>query len=316
MIRLLEPVWLLTLLPVLALVGMYIVAQQRRRGAAVRFANTALLSQLVPKTAPWRRHVPPALLAVALMVVSIGLAKPALDTEEPNERATIIIALDVSLSMMADDVEPTRLEAAQVAAADFVADLPEEYNVGLVSYAGHASVTVSPTRDHSQVITAINGLQLAEATAIGEAIYASLNAIQQAPPDESGELPPSHILLMSDGAQTVGRDWAEAALVAAEARVPVSTVSFGTEMGAIDLDGQMVPVPPDLETLGEIANMTGGSAYAAASMEELRSVYEDMGSSVGYQTVVQEIWRWFMAIAGLLVMGAVSLGLLWGSRIT
>lgn len=314
--RLLEPVWLLSLLPMLALIGLYLWAQRNRQGTAVRFANTALLSQLVPKIPSWRRHVPPALLGVALMVVSVGMAKPAIDTDEPNERATIIIALDISLSMMADDVEPNRLEAAQTAAADFVEDLPEEYNIGLVSYAGHASVTVSPTTEHERVTTAIHGLQLAEATAIGDAIFASLQAIQQSPPDDSGELAPAHILLMSDGTQTAGRSWEEASATAAEAMVPVSTVAFGTDQGLIELDGQRVPVPPDWDAMSEIAEATQGSFYEAASVEELRSVYEDMGTSVGYQTVVQELWRWFMAVAGLLIMGAISLSLLWGSRIT
>ncbi|GAB3654555.1 vWA domain-containing protein [Glycomyces tarimensis] len=315
MIRLLEPAWLLALIPVAALAGVYVWAQYARRRTAVRFANTALLAKLVPRLPGWRRHLPAGIMVIALAVLVGGMTRPAVDVEEPQERATVVLAIDVSLSMMATDVDPTRIDAAKTAAADFVEELPEEYNVGLVSFAGYASVVVPPTKDRSQLTTAIRGLNLAEATATGDAVFASLQAVQQVISDGSSELAPARILLLSDGYRTAGRSVGEAAEAAAAAEVPVSTVAFGTDEGVIELDQQLVSVPVDREALAGLAEETGGQYYEAASVDELRGVYEDMGSSLGYRTIAQDISQWFIGTALVMLFTAAGLSLAWTSRV-
>ncbi|WP_026923113.1 VWA domain-containing protein [Glycomyces arizonensis] len=315
MIRLLEPAWLLALIAVAALAGVYVWAQFARQRTAVRFANTALLAKLVPKLPGWRRHLPAGLMVIALAVLVGGMTRPAVDVEEPQERATVILAIDVSLSMMSTDVDPTRIDAAKTAAVDFVEELPAQYNVGLVSFAGYASVVVPPTKDRAQLTTAIRGLNLAEATATGDAVFASLQAVQQVLNDGSGELAPARILLLSDGYRTAGRSVGEAADAAAAAEVPVSTVAFGTDEGVIELEEQLVAVPVDREALSGLAEETGGTYYEAASVEELREVYEDMGSSLGYRTIAEDISQWFIGIALVLLFTAAGLSLAWTSRV-
>jgi Ca-activated chloride channel homolog len=316
LIRLLEPMWLLALIPVAALAAVYVWAQFARKRIAVRFANASLLAKLVPKIPGWRRHLPAGLLVIALAVLVGGMSRPAVDVDEPQERATIILALDVSLSMMSEDVSPTRIEAAKEAAAGFVNDLPAQYNVGLVSFAGFASVNVPPTKDHASVATAILGLNLAEATATGEAVFASLQAVQQVPADESGTLPPARVLLMSDGYRTAGRTVEEATEAAAAANIPVSTVAFGTDEGVIELDQELVSVPVDREALAALADGTGGNFYEAVTAEQLRSVYEDMESSLAHQTIAQDVSQWFIGTAMILLFAAAGLSLAWTSRLT
>lgn len=315
MIRMLQPWWLLAVIPVLALAGVYVLAQLRRRTYAVRFSNVDLLGKIAAKGPGWRRHLPAAVLLSALLVMSTGMARPSLDTEEPVERATIVLALDVSLSMEADDVAPTRFEAMQIAATEFVEELPEEYNVGLVSFAKSANVVVAPTKDRSQVTSAIDNLQLDRATALGEAIFASLQAIQQVPPDGVEELAPARILLLSDGYRTSGRLVEEGAEAAEAADVPVSTIGFGSDEGVVEIDGQVQQVPVDRRTLEETADATGGTYYEAESVDELKSVYDDMGSSIGQRTVSMEIAQWFIGVALVMAFLAVLLSLLWTSRI-
>ncbi|THV38418.1 VWA domain-containing protein [Glycomyces buryatensis] len=316
MIRLLDPLWLLALIPVAALAGVYVWAQFNRQRIAVRFANASLLAQLVPKVPGWRRHFPAGLMVIALAVLVGGMTRPAVDVEEPQERATVILAIDVSLSMMATDVDPTRIDAAKTAAIDFVNELPQQYNVGLVSFAGYASVAVPPTKDRAQLTSAIQGLTLAEATATGDAVFASLQAVQQVLTDAEGQLAPARILLLSDGYRTAGRGVDEAAEAAAAAEVPVSTVAFGTDEGVIELDEELVSVPVDRDALAGLAEETSGQYYEAASVEELREVYEDMGSSLGYRTIAQDISQWFIATAMVLLFAAAGLSLAWSSKLT
>lgn len=316
MIRLLDPLWLLALVPVAALAGVYVWAQFARKRVAVRFANAALLAKLVPRLPGWRRHLPAGLLVIALAVLVGGMARPAVDVEEPQERATVILAIDVSLSMMATDVAPNRIDAAKTAAADFVAELPEQYNVGLVSFAGYASVVVPPTKNRAEVTSAINSLTLAEATATGDAVFASLQAVQQVMPDATGELAPARILLLSDGYRTAGRTVDEAAEAASAASIPVSTVAFGTDEGVIELDGDLVSVPVDRDALAALASSTGGEYYEAVTAEQLRAVYEDMGSSLGYRTIAEDVSQWFIGSALILLFAAAGLSLAWTSRLT
>jgi Ca-activated chloride channel family protein len=316
MIRFLSPWWLLALLPVLALAGAYIWRQRQRRAFAVRFSNVDLLRAVAPGgIGRVRRHAPAVALLLALFVLALALARPSTDAREPLERATVMVALDVSLSMMSTDVAPTRIEAAQQAARDFVAQLPSEFNVGLVSFAKSANVVVSPTKDHEAVESAIDGLQLAEATATGEAVFTCLSAIAGVPSDGAEGAPPARIVLLSDGYRTFGRSIEDAATAAVAANVPVSTIAFGTDNGTVDINGSVQRVPVDRQALEQLAETTQGFFYEAASAEALQQVYQDMGSSIGYKTVAKEIVRWFVGVGLLFAIAAAAMSLLWTSRL-
>jgi Ca-activated chloride channel family protein len=312
------PLWLLGLVVVAALVAVYVVLQLRRKAYAARFTNVALLGSLVPRRPGWRRHVAFGLLAAALAVLVASLAVPSTEVRVPRERATVIMAVDVSLSMQATDVQPTRFQAMQTAAKEFVEILPERINLGLVSFAGTATAVVAPTTDRLAVTRAIDNLDLAESTAIGEAVFTSLNAIEnyQSSIDvPSEDLPPARIVLLSDGFNTVGRDETQAIDAATTAGVPVSTIAFGTDYGSLDIDGETVPVPVDRASLEELAEGTGGSYSEAASAAELEDVYADIGSQIGYTTEPQDISPWFVRAGVLLALLGVGLSLFFTNRL-
>jgi Ca-activated chloride channel family protein len=315
MIRFLQPWWLLALLPVLLLAGVYVWRQLRKREFAMRFTNVDLLRTLAPKGLGWRRHAAATVFLVSLAALACAMARPSVDRELPLERATVMLAIDVSLSMEADDVAPNRLQAAQTAAKDFVAQLPPSYNLGLVSFAKSANVLVSPSKDRAAVTAAIDGLTLAEATATGEAVFTCLEAIQAVPADGAQGAPPARIVLLSDGYRTSGRPVEEAAAAAAAANVPVSTIAFGTDAGTVDIGGQLQRVPVDRIALADLAESTRGYFYEAASAAELRRVYEDMGSSIGRRVEPQEITHWYAGAALLLGLIAAGMSLLWTSRL-
>ncbi|MEU4160620.1 VWA domain-containing protein [Actinoplanes sp. NPDC026670] len=315
MIRFLEPWWLLTLLPVLAMAGAYVWRQFRKRQYAMRFTNVDLLRTLAPKGLGWRKHVSAAAFLLMLGALAAATARPSVDTEEPLERATVMLAIDVSLSMQAEDVEPSRIEAAQEAAKAFVSELPPTYNLGLVSFAKAANVLVAPTKDRSAVISAIDGLTLAEATATGEAVFTSLDAIRMVPSDGADGAPPARIVLLSDGYRTSGRSIEDAATAAVQANVPVSTIAFGTDTGVVDIRGSVQRVPVDRLSLQDLAEQTKGYFYEAASVSELKQVYEDMGSSIGHRTEPREVTQWYAAIGLLLGLAGAAMSLLWTSRL-
>ncbi|MCM4081414.1 VWA domain-containing protein [Paractinoplanes hotanensis] len=315
MIRFLEPWWLLALLPVLALAGLYTWRQFRKRTYAMRFTNVDLLRTLAPKGLGWRRHISAAALLLSLLTLGAALARPSVDKEQPLERATVMLAIDVSLSMEADDVAPNRIEAAQEAAKAFVNELPPTYNLGLVSFAKAANVLVSPTKDRSEVISAIDGLTLAEATATGEAVFTSLDAIRSVPADGAAGAPPARIVLLSDGYRTSGRSVEDAATAASQANVPVSTIAFGTDAGVVDIRGALQRVPVDRLSLQQLAEKTEGYFYEAASVSELKQVYEDMGSSIGHRVEPREVTQWYAGLALLLGLAAAGLSLIWTSRL-
>jgi Ca-activated chloride channel family protein len=315
MIRFLEPWWLLALLPVLALAGVYVWRQFRRRSYAMRFTNVDLLRTLAPRGLGWRRHVSATALLLSLLVLALAMARPSIDREQPLERATVMLAIDVSLSMEADDVAPNRIEAAQEAAKSFVNELPPTYNLGLVSFAKAANVLVSPTKDRNAVIAGIDGLTLAEATATGEAVFTSLDAIRSVPADGADGAPPARIVLLSDGYRTSGRSIEDAATAASQANVPVSTIAFGTDAGVVDIRGVLSRVPVDRLSLQELADNTKGFFYEAASVSELKKVYEDMGSSIGHRVEPREVTQWYAGTALLLALVAASVSLVWTSRL-
>ena len=313
-----SPIWLLALLAVAALVGVYVILQLRRKAYAARFTNVALLGSIVPKRPGWRRHFAFGVVALGLAVLVVSLAVPSSEVRVPRERATVVMAVDVSLSMQARDIEPNRFEAMQTAAKEFVDVLPERINLALVTFAGSATTVVAPTTDRQQVRNAIDNLQLAESTAIGEAIFTSLTAIQnfQSSLGEEGEeAPPARVILLSDGYNTVGRDDTQAVEAAIAAGVPVSTIAFGTDYGTLDLDGETVPVPVDRATLENIADETGGSYSEAASAAELEQVYADLGSQIGYTTEPKDISPWFVRGGVLVLLVGAIMSLFWTNRL-
>ena len=313
-----SPLWLLALLVVAALVGVYVLLQLRRKAYAARFTNVALLGTIVPKRPGWRRHLAFGVVALGLATLVVSLAVPSTEVRVPRERATVVMAVDVSLSMQATDIEPDRFRAMQKAAKEFVDVLPERINLGLVSFAGTATNLVPPTTDRAQVSNAIDNLDLAESTAIGEAIFSSLTAIenfQSTIDTATEELPPARIVLLSDGYNTVGRADTQAIDAARAAGVPVSTIAFGTDYGTLDLDGETVPVPVDRATLEEIADQTGGSYSEAATAAELEEVYADLGSQIGYTTEPKDVSFWFVRAGVLLALVGSVLSLLWTNRL-
>jgi Ca-activated chloride channel family protein len=307
--------WLL--LGVAALGISYLIMQRRRSTYAVRFTNLALLDSVAPKRPGWRRHLPAVLMLLALAGMVGAFAKPAREVRVPRERATIMMAIDTSLSMEATDVAPTRLKAAQNAAKEFVNLLPPRLNVGLVTFNGTAIVKVAPTQDREELLAAIDQLRLGERTAIGDAIYASLEAIKSAPKAADGKKVPARIVLMSDGETTSGRPDAQAAAAAKKANVPVSTIAFGTADGYIELPGQdgPIPVPVNPAALAKVANATDGTAFTAATGSELKQVYEDIGSSVGYITELKDITGTFVGVSLLFLFVCAALSQIWFSRL-
>jgi len=301
----------------------YGVLQFRRRGYAVKFTNLDLLRSVAPKQPGWRRHLPAVVLLLALSSMVLAVARPARQEKVPRERATVILTIDTSLSMEATDVSPNRIKAAQAAAKSFLDIIPPKINVGLVSFNGSAQVLVAPTTDRDAVRTGIDSLHLAERTAIGEAIFTSLDAVKLAPKAQDEKTPaPARIVLMSDGETTVGRADAIAAREAARRKVPVSTIAFGTDHGTItmqnpDGSGQTITQEVNVNTqaLAAIARETGGKAFTAASAKEIRAVYQNIGSSIGYAYEFREIGLWFEGLALLFLFLSSAMSLVWFSRL-
>lgn len=307
--------WLLAL--VAALVAAYVAVQFTRRRYAVRFTNLDLLDKVAPKGPGIRRHLVAAGFIVCLALQVFAFAGPQRVQRVPRERATVILAIDVSLSMQATDVDPSRIEGAKEAARSFVEQLPAKLNLGLVSFSRTALVQVTPTTDRQAVLDKINTLELGEGTAIGEAILASLQAINTVPPDDEGTVPPAVIIVMSDGKTTYGTPDAIAAQDAIDAGVAISTIAFGTPNGTIMLPNEQspIPVPADREALSLVAEFTGGQSYDAESTAELTEVYRGIGSSVGYSEEQRSIMGWFVGLALVAAMLTAVASLAWFQRL-
>jgi Ca-activated chloride channel homolog len=320
----LSPGRLLLLVGVAGLVAAYVVLQRRRRHYAVRFTNLELLAAIAPRRPGWRRHVAAGALLAALGMLVVGFARPARPVRVPRSEATVMLAIDVSASMEATDVTPSRLAAAQQSATDFAQHLPDKFRLGLVAFDGVARVLVPPTGDHKTVANAISRLELGPRTAAGEAVYAALDAIEVAtstPTTASrpaaGEAPKgtARIVLMSDGATTSGRPVTQAAIAARDAGVPVSTIAFGTDTGTVTIGNNVIPVPVDRQALQQLADDSGGTYFQAASGEELSAVYRDIGTAIGYRTVRREVTATFTGLALVLAAAGVAAGMAWGGRV-
>jgi len=308
-----ERLWVLLIVPVLIAGYIYLVLMKKKTG--MRFTNTAILGQVVPKQSQWRRHLAVALSIAALVALSLAWARPNGIEMQPRERATVVLVIDISLSMQATDVKPTRLDAAKQAALTFIKALPAQYNLSVVSLSGNPSVRLPPTIDRVQAQQAIRSLKVQESTAVGESIYTALSALQMAPKGTDSTPAPGAIVLLSDGQNTAGRSPAQSANEARKQSIPVYTIAYGTENGYVDLDGKRERVPPDKALLAGIAVATGGQAYTAENLDQLDRVYNNIRSEVGQTPVKKEttaLWAGYgLAFAVVAALAAVSLGARW-----
>ena len=298
------------LLVVAGLVITYVLAQRRRPRYALRFTNLELLDVVAPDRPGMRRHLPALVVLVSTVAMVIALARPAHPILVTRPAGSVVVAVDVSPSMMATDVPPSRMKAASQAVARFADLLPPRIDLGLVSFAGTATVVVPPTPDHELIRRAVDQLRFRSETALGEAIHASLDAL--AADDGAG---PGGVVVLSDGASTTGRPDDAAAQRAREAHVPVSTIAFGTPGGTVVLGGETLPVPPDGPALQAIANATGGRSFEAASAAELTEVYRTIGRSVTTVEELQDLTAWFVGAAFAAMLLASTLALAWFSRL-
>ena len=308
-----ERLWMLAVVPVLILA--YVLATRRRKRTGMRFTNTAVLGRVVRKQSQWRRHLAVALYLLSLITLVLAWARPNGVDRVPRERATIVLVIDVSQSMAATDVAPSRLEAAKSTSIDFVKSLPEQYNVAVVSMSGNPATRLGPTTDRTMAVRAITGLTLQDSTAVGDAIYVALSAIEMAPKGNDGSAAPGTIVLLSDGQNTAGRAPLGAAAQAKSDSVPIHTIAYGTENGSVDLDGKRERVPPDADLMRTIASETGGTFAAAESAGDLSRVYQSIRSEIGYDEVKKETtanWAGYgLAFAVVAALAAVSLGARW-----
>ena len=338
--------WLLAALPLL--VAAYVLLLRRRKKFALRYASLGLVREAMAGTARWRRHVPPALLLLALIAMIVASARPMAIVTLPTEQETIILAMDVSGSMRAKDVEPNRLVASQNAAREFVAKLPPKTRVGVVAFAGTASLVQPATHSREDVLAAIDRFHLQRGTATGSAILVALDALfpeagidvsgviygedhqrrgrslddaRKAEPKEIAPVPPGSyesaaIILLTDGQRTTGPDPLKAARMAADLGVRVYTVGVGTVEGdVIGFEGWSFHARLDEATLKSVASMTLGEYFHAGSAVDLSKVYETLGSRLVFEKKQTEVTALFAAAAALLTLVAAGLSMLWFNRI-
>lgn len=340
-----RPFLLLTLLLVPLAVAVYVLAERRRMRYAIRFTNVDVLAGVV-RGRIWRQYVPPVLFLLALAALCVGMARPQRTALVAKDRATVILVVDVSRSMEAKDVKPSRIGAATAAVRTFLDKVPDRLQVGLIAFAGDPAVAAPPTTDHSLVREALNTLEWYPSfggTAIGDALAEAVRIGQEAVGGGNGNLASvttaartnrTHglvsILLLSDGAQTRGQLLPlEGADRAKAAGIPVYTVALGTPNGTLQFgfqrppqgfpggfgQGRRVPVPPDPDTLRAIANDTGGQFFAARDAKSLQSAYSKLGSRLGRKPGKTEITYGFLAAAAGLLIAAGLLSAAWSPRL-
>jgi Ca-activated chloride channel family protein len=308
------------LLVPLAAVG-YWLFQRRKSRYAVRYPNVEVLAGVVGPRSAWKRHVPAALLLASLAALAIAFARPTITVQSPDERASVVLVVDISGSMRAQDVQPTRLAAAKEAMLGFLAHAPDTLRVGIVAFSNEPQVIVPPTLDRTELRQGIQLLQPAFGTALGDALARSVELARstasvngqptQAPVKDAKGRALASILLLSDGFQTRGLlSPGQGAQAARNAGVPVYTIALGTEGGTIVDREQVIPVPPDRETLAAIAQYTGGEAFDAETAGALKQVYQGLGSRVGRRDRPREVTSAFVAAGALLLVGAVGAAVL------
>jgi Ca-activated chloride channel family protein len=314
------PLALIGLAFVPLLVALYVVRERRRTTAAARLTSPGLLPNLVDASPGWRRHLPIAVLVAALTAMLVGVARPHATVSVKREEATVILVIDTSLSMRADDVKPTRLLAARGVARAFVERMPKKFRVGIVGFAGRAYVALPPTDDRSLVPAALASLRPGQAASLGDAVALAtqLGRRQRA---ADGVVPPISILVISDGAQKSGRTQPAAAAQSARSfGIPVYAVVLGTQDGVIQVPlangyQAQIRVPPDAETLRTVTGITGGELFTATTDARLRDVYEKLGSRLGKRTEVREVTDYFAGGSAALLFFGGALSALWFRRV-
>jgi Ca-activated chloride channel homolog len=311
--------WGLLLIPVALLA--YLLVQRRRSKYAARFTNLDLLTNVVDASPGRRRHLPPALAIAALAALLLAMARPQTVVAVPRQESSVVLAMDSSASMTATDVAPTRLAAARSAASRFLDDLPDRFKVGLVSFASSATVVREPTDDRESVRSALNQLHADLGTALGDAILRSVElAPESSANSKTGDEPTFSVLLLSDGANTTGSDPQKAIEVAKKAGVAVYTIALGTASGTVDVTDefgatQTFSVPPDKETLRQIAEETGGRFFEAPTESDLQAVYAELGSQVGFEKKKRELTAAFAGAGAVFLVLGGALSALWFGRI-
>lgn len=310
-----ERLWLLVIVPII-LIG-YIALSLRHR-SRIRAHGIDNLDRVLPKQNAWKRHIAVFAATFSLLTLNVAFAKPSAEVEVPRERATVCIAIDVSLSMEATDIEPNRLDAEKEAAVEFVDLLPPGFNAALVAFAGYGRLVVPPTTDRTIVRRAIMNLTLAPSTNIADGIYSCLDGIKLAPPDPDhpDEMPPAAIVLLSDGTSNItGRTSAEAASDAKKLNIPVHTIAYGTPNGYVTTNGRRQRVPVDKAELARVARNSGGKAFTAESKDQLQEVYSTIARDIGYTTEYQEVTeRWAgyaLGLAAVASLAVISLAARW-----
>jgi len=313
---------LVLLLAPIGLLVAYVLVQRRRHSQVVRFTSLDLLDSVAPRRSGWQRHVSAALAVLSIGILTVAFAQPVMALRTPRDAATILLALDTSASMTATDVAPNRLAAAEQQARTFVDGLPDGVQIGLVTFDESARLVVAPTSDKTAVLDVLGTLEVGPGTATAAGIQTSLAAIEGLPKTASGKAAPTAIVLMSDGTPTVAdndQDPVEAANSAAAdakaAGVPVDTIAFGTADGTVNVRGQDVPVPVDVNAMNDIANSSGGKSFTAETASQLGSIYDEIGKDVAYETKTQEITAVVAGIALVLAIAAAAAGIYWNQRI-
>jgi Ca-activated chloride channel family protein len=302
-----SPGLLATLALVPLVLGLYVLTRRRARRYAVRFPGVATLSPLLPRVSTWRRRLPLALFLAALAVLSLALARPHATVAVPQEQASIVLVTDVSRSMLAEDVEPNRLEAARSAAKRFLDQVPDAARVGIVAFSTEPHTVEPPTDDRGKVGDVLDSLNADGGTATGDALQVALALVDKGP---RAKRPPAAILLLSDGETTIGRSPTDIARTAKRKGIPISTVALGTRGATIRTPtGTEIPVPPDPATMRRIAKLSGGRAFQAEDSSDLSRIYESLGSRVASKKEQREITAAFAAGGAILLAAAAAMGL-------
>jgi Ca-activated chloride channel family protein len=323
-----SPLMLATLIVVPALVAATLAGRRRATRFAVRFPNVDVLRSVAPARRTWRRLVPLAALVVALSSVGVALARPHVTLTVPAERATVVLVLDVSRSMQAQDVAPSRLQAAKSAARTFVERVPDELRLGLVTFSGDVTVAATPTLDRARMLDTIAAVDpfsgFGGGTAIGDAIARAVEIGRESVAEEARRDPAAvgrlvSILFLSDGRQNRGiLPPLEGAAHATRAGIQVYTVALGTRTGGSGTGNNVAPFgrrAPDPATLRAIARATGGEFTWARSAEQLADAYRSLGSSLGRVREPTEVTAAFVAVAAVAAFGGALAAAWWSPRL-
>jgi Ca-activated chloride channel homolog len=316
-----SPLWLLALLAIPLAALVYRLALRRRKQYALRFTNVDVLAAVAQRRFPWRRALAAALFLLAFVAAAGALARPQMRVTVAKGHGTVVLTIDTSGSMLADDIKPTRLRAAQAAIRTFLDVAPKQVQVGMVAFSTEP-IVISPVTDDRHLLRSdLDFLEPGAGTAIGDALAQSLQLARQAAPSRPGQKrPPAAIVLLSDGAQTRGfLEPLAAARRARRAGIPIFTVALGTPRGILTLDyggfKQRIPVPPDPETLRKIASITGGKFYAARDAGRLSAVYKEIGTRLARGHETHEVTYVLAAASAVLLLGSAGLSIAGAARI-